>query len=170
MPAVTSTYEKIRSESLSYRAQQHADLVAEFKDDRGPAPPFNIFTFYLAWAFGSKKGDVGFCALMCRSATNRVQARERAIRDQWNAKDVAEVADQMPSRVADIQERTRNFDRALLLQEENRENLSDLKEEQAALNAKISQLLAVPPTPRPSPGGAGAAGASRAANRRASAM
>ena len=43
---MTSTYEKIQQQSLAYRAEQQVSLIAEFKDERGPPPPFNIITSF----------------------------------------------------------------------------------------------------------------------------
>ena len=42
---MTSSYEKIRGESISYFAHLQVGLIAEFKDDRDHPPPINFITY-----------------------------------------------------------------------------------------------------------------------------
>ena len=44
---MTSTYDKIRSESLYYRALQRCQFITEYKDERGAPPPVNLITTFL---------------------------------------------------------------------------------------------------------------------------
>jgi hypothetical protein len=43
---MTSTYERIHSESIHYRAHQRCEFISEFKDSRGLPPPLNLLSMW----------------------------------------------------------------------------------------------------------------------------
>lgn len=111
---MTSTYEKIRSESLYYRALQRCEFVREYKDERGAPPPINLIAFifrffprttFIGRFFGeSSESSKGFGVQMGRDATVRLQTRERVHAHTFDIHQMNEEAATMESRVGFINE------------------------------------------------------------------
>ena len=148
---MTSSYEKIRSESLAYLSQQYFYLIAEFKDDRGHAPPINVITFLTGffWISRSKAGtakkheddDTGYQAHMGKTATMRLQARERAVMHRFHTADLRRKQQAMAARVADVQERTASVESMARLSVAVQRELAEVREQQSAILQRFDQLL-----------------------------
>jgi len=134
---MTSTYERIRSESQYWCATQYCETAIEFKDERGLPPPLNVLTRPLSFANEhvlsrlspafkkmEKSGDSrGFMTPMNPKKMIRITALERQYAnafDQQMVHDatmssearVASIADKMPL-VETLVQRTETLEDAL---------------------------------------------------------
>ena len=110
---MTSTYDNIRRETLSYRAEQQVGLIAEFKDERGMPPPINLFVLLFSPLFSRAAEDTterGYLARMGKAATLRLQAKERTLMFKFHASDTSEKAQTMEARMKDIHEHTSSIE------------------------------------------------------------
>jgi len=108
---MTSTYDKIRRESLYYRALQRCQFIIEFKDERNAPPPFNlVFNVVLIIIPASIKKCIGlrsnaqkgFTVLMGRDATLRLQSREQRLAKGFLRRYLANLEQQSDARVKSI--------------------------------------------------------------------
>jgi len=109
---MTSTYERIRSESLYYRAHQRCEFIIEFKDERAAPPPFNLITPIVNLlpngcvrrTLQLRKGAAtrGFSVLMGRLATRRVHSRERLHAQMYDEARMRQEAMRTDERVATL--------------------------------------------------------------------
>jgi hypothetical protein len=105
---MTSTYERIRSESLYWRAIMRCEFCIEFKDERFAPPPFNILLLPLTrcgdWFSGSSSGERprGFATQMGRMATMRLQAHEQRCAREFDKQSIRDGASTTDARVAAI--------------------------------------------------------------------
>jgi len=159
---MTSTYERLRVESIAYRAEQKVQLVAEFKDDRGWAPPFNLFVspFQMLYScicgcYSENAQYKGFYALMSRRPALRQRAREREYMRLYDEGQTSEREQAMEARVADVQERV--MQESADISEFSRE-LAEIKETQQIILQRLhslssSTVVGIPPTPAGGGGG-----------------
>ena len=110
---MTSTYDNIRRETLSDRAEQQVGLIAEFKDERGMPPPINLFVLLFSPLFSRAAVDTterGYLARMGKAATLRLQAKEHTLMFKFHASDTSEKAQTMEARMKDIHEHTSSIE------------------------------------------------------------
>ena len=124
---MTSTYETIRAQSLSFRAQQRCEFIIEFKDERGLPPPLNLVegAFRVLMSMlpikliaRLKGGDAltklleqldtprsrGFTMPMGHNASTRLLGKERRAATNFDKQDLSESEKQVEARIASIQE------------------------------------------------------------------
>lgn len=108
---MTTTYDKIHSESQYWLAVQKCNFVIEFKDERGAPPPFNLFwplMAFVQWLApirvrrAKSCSSRGFGVPVGLGATNRVQARERFFARRFDIQRERNDALRTDSRIADI--------------------------------------------------------------------
>lgn len=146
---MTSTYEKVRSASHWYRAHMAVNLTAEYKDERGQPPPFNIPSFFLDRVMTrlKKKSNVvkGFKTLMGKSAAARLQSRERTMMKQFNAEDLCREKHKVDAQVAAIRAGTASMEQLsqqfVRLQTDIYRDIGEMKEQHAAAMSRIMRRL-----------------------------
>ena len=142
---MTSSYDRIRNDSLSYLAHLRVGLIADFKDDRGPAPPFNIAAFLMSLCKMSLCNTTtpvtkGYYATMGRCAAVRLIAKERQLMHKFHAADALRRQQMMESRVADLQARAADGEAAALAQTHLQRDVAELKEQQALILQRLEEL------------------------------
>jgi len=92
---MTSTYEHIKDNAAYYKAQDHLELVKEFKDERGPPPPFNLLglavdllslCYDVRRALGlapPEQSSAGYKVGMNKTAADYVRSHERIYRSKF---------------------------------------------------------------------------------------
>ena len=140
---MTSTYEKVQEQSLAYRAEQKVSLIAEFKDERGPPPPFNILTSLSMISVNSS--DKGYYALMGKTASLRVHQRERVLLHKYETKDAWRESHSMEQQVSDVQDRQKSMEamskHATRMQAAFQRELIEIKENQTKLLSQMALLI-----------------------------
>jgi hypothetical protein len=107
---MTSTYERIRSESQFWRAVQYCESAIEFKDERSVPPPLNLLTRPLG-VFASKHLSEsrtlsrGFTTRMDAVAMKRVAALEQRCAIAFHQQSVRDGMMTVEARIADIAEK-----------------------------------------------------------------
>jgi len=100
---MTSTYERIRSESLYYRAHQRCEFIIEFKDERNAPPPFNLFPYSCLPGFHrNRMRSRGFSVLMGRYSARKLQSRERMFALAFDDERVRKSTKQTDVRIAAV--------------------------------------------------------------------
>ena len=92
---MTSTYEHIKDNAAYYKAQDRLELVKEFKDERGPPPPFNLLglavdllslCYDVRRALGlapPEQSSAGYKVGMNKTAADYVRSHERIYRSKF---------------------------------------------------------------------------------------
>jgi hypothetical protein len=150
---MTSTYERIRSESQFWRAVQYCESAIEFKDERSVPPPLNLLTRPLG-VFASKHLSEsrtlsrGFTTRMDAVAMKRVAALEQRCAIAFHQQSVRDGMMTVEARIADIAEKMPVVD--LLLRrteglEEAVRSLADMVQGQQTLLERCLQERAPDP-------------------------
>jgi hypothetical protein len=156
---MTSTYERIRSESQEYRALQHAQFILEFKDERSAPPPLNLLTFTLAClpsCFTRRTGLLdslipaarprGFAVAMGHAASVRLQTREREYAQAFHTQRMRDASCSTSGRIAAIHNdlpTLRSLGKQCEALESEIVHLRAQHEvDQADIHAKLDELLA----------------------------
>lgn len=156
---MTSTYERIRSESQEYRALQHAQFILEFKDERSAPPPLNLLTSIFAglpsrWtglipAYGPR----GFAVTMGHAASVRLQTREREHAQAFHRQRKRDASCSTSGRIAAIHEDLPTLrslgKRCASLESEIAHLRAQHDSSNGAIHAKLDELLAVNKRPLP---------------------
>ena len=149
---MTSTYEKVQGESHFYRAHQRVSLTAEFKDERGQPPPFNVIILLVEHILPKRKQSKvtkGYMTLMGKMAALRLQTRERAMAHKFHSADISRAKHTMDAQFAVMRDKTSSIEalsrQMYRLQTDMYRDLTQLHEQQAAIVKRLDELKASGP-------------------------
>jgi len=147
---MTSTYERIRSESQYWRATQYCETVIEFKDERSIPPPLNLvlnpLLFFLDGFIAKRLPQSlnirGFATHMDASAMRRVTALEQSCATAFDQESVRNAVMTSESRIAAICDRLPAVDMLLRrteVIEEGLGTLTDMVRQQMVLERSLKE-------------------------------
>jgi len=148
---MTSTYDYIRQHALDFKAHQSFDLVNEFKDERGPAPPFNIVTLLTdllsLFANVRKKLGVaepshtdGYSVRMSKRAALRVQGLEGQLQAKYDIEWNRGRDGQQSKQVRDLHELIGSLQGMAKTTERLESDLFSVKTAQEGISSKLDAL------------------------------